>query len=89
MCLQTESFSVQIQSTAAGIIEAISLLGIVVAPTIVSLSMSNSLNPMVVLSLLLLLGIIPNRFIRETHPEWTEMNDGLFIEQVKNKELEH
>jgi len=79
VCLQTESFSVQIQSTAAGIIEAISLLGIIVAPTIVSLSMSMEFNPMVVLSLLLILAILPNKFIKETHPDWNENNNDLFI----------
>ena len=88
VCLQTESFSVQIQSTAAGIIEAISLLGIIVAPSIVSYSMWMGWNSMVVLSLLLVLAIIPTKFIEETHPDATPENNTLFVEAKKVDDLE-
>ena len=63
VCLQTESFSVEIQSIAAGVIESISLLGVITAPGIVVASISLGFNPMVVLSLLLIIGIIPNACI--------------------------
>ncbi len=83
VCLQTESFSVQIQSTAAGIIESISLLGIILAPSIVSYSMWMGWNSMVLLSLLLVLGMIPTKFIVETHPDATSENDVLLVEVKK------
>ncbi len=87
VCLQTESFSVQIQSTAAGMIESISLLGIIVAPSIVSYSMWMGWNSMVVLSLLLVLGMIPTKFIQETHPDAMPENVLLFVERRKVEEL--
>ncbi len=73
----------QIQSTAAGIIEAISLLGTITAPSIVSFSMWMGWNSILVLSLLLILAIIPTKFIDETHPDATSENNSLFIEPKK------
>jgi hypothetical protein len=54
-----------------------------VAPSIVSYSMWMGWNSMVVLSLLLVLGMIPTKFIEETHPDATPENDVLFVEARK------
>ena len=53
------------------------------APSIVSYSMWMGWNSIVVLSLLLLLAIIPTKFIDATHPDATPENDSLFVEPKK------
>jgi hypothetical protein len=44
-------------------------------------------NSMVVLSLLLVLGMIPTKFIQETHPDAMPENVLLFVETRKVEEL--
>lgn len=65
-CFQMEAFTVEIQSTAAGFIEALSLYGVLFAPLLVDLSDKISIDPVAFVSIFLILAIWPTYFMRET-----------------------
>ena len=68
--LQTESFPEEIQSTGAGMIEGTSQMGSFVTPYVVSLVTNLGGKPIVVMSILvLIMGIIPLKFVKETYNE--------------------
>lgn len=65
-CFQMESFTVEIQSTAAGLIEAFSLYGVLLAPLVVDLSDKIGIDPIALVSICLNFAIWPTYFMRET-----------------------
>ena len=65
-CMQTEAFTVEIQSTAVGFIEAFSLYGGLLAPLIVDLSDKIGLNPIVLISICVNFATWPTIFLKET-----------------------
>lgn len=65
-CFQIESFTVEIQSTAAGFIEAFSLYGVLLAPLVVDLSDKIGIDPISFVAIFLNLAIWPTYFLRET-----------------------
>ena len=62
--METESFSVSIQSTAAGLIEAFALYGALVAPSIVNVASKIGIDPIAMIALFVNFGIWPNYFLR-------------------------
>ena len=65
-CLQVEVFTVEIQSTAVGLVEAFSLYGLLLAPLIVDLSDKIGIDPIALIAILLNLGIWPLYFLKQT-----------------------
>lgn len=61
-----ESFTVEIQSTAAGLIEAFSLYGVLLAPLIVDLSDKIGIDPIAFIAIFLNFAVWPTYFMRET-----------------------
>ncbi len=64
--MQTEAFTVEIQSTAAGFIEAFSLYGAFLAPLIVDLSDKIGVSSIALISICVNFAIWPNIFLKET-----------------------
>ena len=62
--METESFSVSIQSTAPSMIEAFSLYGTLIAPNIVNIASQIGIDPIAIVALLVNFGIRPNYFLR-------------------------
>lgn len=65
-CFQMESFTVEIQSTAAGLIEAFSLYGVLLAPLVVDLSDKIGIDPIAFVAIFLTFAIVPTYFMPET-----------------------
>ncbi len=65
-CMQTEAFTVEIQSTAAGFIEAFSLYGAFLAPLVVDLADKIGVNSIALISICVSFAIWPNIFLKET-----------------------
>lgn len=65
-CMQTQAFTVEIQSTAAGFIEAFSLYGAFLAPLIVDISDKIGINSIAMISICINFAIWPNIFLEET-----------------------
>ncbi len=65
-CFQIESFTVEIQSTAAGLIEGFSLFGVLMGPLVVDLSDKIGMNPIAFIAIFLNFTIWPNYFLKET-----------------------
>lgn len=65
-CMQTEAFTVEIQSTAVGFIEAFSLYGAFLAPLIVDLSDKIGINSIALISICVNFAIWPAFFLKET-----------------------
>lgn len=64
--VQTESFTNEIQSTAVGITEVFGFFGNIFGPLIVDLGDKIDVDPYFLTALLLILGIWPILFLRET-----------------------
>lgn len=64
--VQTESFTNEIQSTAVGITEVFGFFGNIFGPLIVDLGDKIEIDPYFLTAVLLILGIWPIFFIRET-----------------------
>lgn len=65
--LQNESFPATLQSTGWGVIEGISQLGSFMTPFIVGIVTNAKLNPVVIIcGVMLVIGIFPIKFIKET-----------------------
>ena len=65
-CLQIESFTVEIQSSAIGLIEAFSLYGVLLAPLAVVLSDKLGIDPIAFNAIFLNFAIWPLYFLQET-----------------------
>jgi hypothetical protein len=65
-CMQTEAFTVEIQSTAVGFIEAFSLYGGLLAPLIVDLSDKIGISAIALISICLNFATWPTMFLKET-----------------------
>lgn len=63
-CLQIEYFTVEIQSTAAGLIEAFSLYGVLLAPLVVDLSDKIGIDPIAFVAIFLNFAIWPTYFLK-------------------------
>lgn len=63
-CMETESFSVNIQSTATGMIEAFALYGALVAPSIVNIALYIGIDPIAMVAFFVNFGIWPTYFLR-------------------------
>jgi hypothetical protein len=63
VCMQTEAFSVYIQSTAAGLIEGFGLYGNLLAPIVVETANYLDVNPIVFISLFVNFAIWPEIFL--------------------------
>jgi hypothetical protein len=61
-----ESFPDRVKSSGSGSIEALSNLGNLVTPFVVTLTSDAGLDPVFVVSVILMLGIIPLFFTKET-----------------------
>jgi hypothetical protein len=65
-CMQTEAFTVEIQSTAVGFIEAFSLYGGLLAPLIVDLSDKIGISAIALISICVNFATWPTMFLKET-----------------------
>ncbi len=62
--METEAFSVSIQSTATGIIEAFALYGALIAPLVVDMALKLGIDPIAMVALFVSFGIWPTYFLR-------------------------
>jgi hypothetical protein len=62
--METEAFSVSIQSTATGLIEAFALYGALIAPTVVNIATKLEIDPIGMVAFFVSFGIWPNYFLR-------------------------
>ena len=73
--LQLESFPPRVQSTGTGITEALSQIGTFLTPFIVAMVTNANINPVIIVAAaVLIIGIIPLKFVKETFKKTEQIN---------------
>lgn len=63
-CCETEAFVVSIQSTAAGLIEGLGIIGGIIAPSIIQLAEELEQNPIAICAIFISMAIWPAYYMR-------------------------